>query len=70
LNQKQASISWVESGRDSKIETISKFVQGLGGLIEIRAIFPDGQLSIYHSTAKAAFRKTPGPLKSRRPARA
>ena len=70
LNQKQASISRVESGRDSKIETISKFVQGLGGEMEIRAIFPDAQLSIYHSTAKAAPRKTHGPLKSSRPARA
>jgi hypothetical protein len=69
LKKGQAAISRLETRNDSKIETISKYVQALGGKMEIRAVFPDGQLPIYQ-TAKSTARKAHGPVKSSRLARA
>lgn len=69
LKKGQAAISRLETRNDSKIETISKYVQALGGKMEIRAVFPDGQLPIY-KTAKSTVRKAHGPVKSSRLARA
>lgn len=67
LKIQQAAISRLETRSDFKIETISQFVRALGGHMEIRAVFPDGQLPIYTTSKKA---KTHGASKSSRPARA
>ena len=67
LKKQQAAISRLETRGDFKIETISQFVRALGGHMEIRAVFPDGQLPIYTTQKKS---KTHGASKSRRPARA
>lgn len=69
LNKGQAAISRLETRNDSKIETLSEYVQALGGKMEIRAVFPDGQIPIYQ-TPKPAARKTHGSVKSSRLARA
>lgn len=67
LKIQQAAISRLETRGDFKIETISQFVRALGGHLEVRAVFPDGQLPI-HTTRKKT--KAHGAPKSRRPARA
>jgi len=62
LAKGQPAISQIEKGRDSKLETIGKFIQGLGGQMEIRAVFRDGSMPISlaqpggrkHATAKPA----------------
>lgn len=69
LKKGQAAISRLETRNDSKIETLREYVEALGGKMEIRAIFPDGQLPIYQ-TQKSLIRKAHGPVKSSRPARA
>ena len=67
LKKQQAAISRLETRGDIKIETISQFVRALGGHMEVRAVFPDGQLPIYTTQKKT---KTHGAPKSSRPARA
>ena len=46
LNVKQASISKLEHRTDMYVGTLSRFVQAMGGELEIRAIFPDGVVRI------------------------
>lgn len=46
LNVKQASISKLEHRTDMYVGTLSRFVQAMGGELEIRAIFPDGTVRI------------------------
>lgn len=52
LKKQQAAISRLETRSDFKVETISQFVQALGGHMEIRAVFPDSQLPIYTTRKK------------------
>lgn len=62
LTKGQPAISQIEKGRDSKLETIEKYIQALGGRMEVRAVFRDGSLPIMlpkkrggkHATAKLA----------------
>jgi transcriptional regulator with XRE-family HTH domain len=49
LNKGQAAISRLETRRDFKIATIGKFIAALGGRIEVRAIFPDGDISLFRA---------------------
>lgn len=49
LNVRQAAISRLEGRTDPKVETISNYVAALGGHVEFRVIFPDGQMPIYWS---------------------
>jgi hypothetical protein len=46
LRKGQPAISRLEDGRDSKIETLQEYVRGLGGRVELIAVFPDGFLPI------------------------
>lgn len=46
LHIKQASVSKMERRTDMYIGTLSKFIQAMGGELEIRAIFPDGAVRI------------------------
>jgi hypothetical protein len=69
LKKGQAAVSRLETRSDSRIETVSKFVQALGGRMEIRAVFPDSQLPIYPSTQYPA-RKARDHDKPRRASRA
>lgn len=63
LKKGQAAVSRLETRRDSKIETLSQYVRALGGRMEIRAVFPDGQLPIYQTT-NSKRRKVRSPVKS------
>lgn len=46
LAKGQPAISQIEKGRDSKIETVDAYIRGLGGQMEIRAVFRDGFVAI------------------------
>jgi len=46
LHIKQASISKMERRTDMYIGTLAKFIQAMGGELEIRAVFPDGAVRI------------------------
>jgi DNA-binding transcriptional regulator YiaG len=46
LRINQASVSKMERRTDMYIGTLSKFIEAMGGRLEIRAIFPDGAVRI------------------------
>jgi DNA-binding transcriptional regulator YiaG len=46
LHIKQASVSKMERRTDMYIGTLAKFIEAMGGQLEIRAIFPDGAVRI------------------------
>lgn len=46
LGIKQASISKMERRTDMYIGTLSKVIEAMGGRLEIRAVFPDGDVRI------------------------
>ena len=46
LHIKQASVSKMERRTDMYIGTLGKFIEAMGGQLEIRAIFPDGAVRI------------------------
>jgi len=46
LNVKQANISRMERRTDMYVGTLSKFIEAMGGHLEIRAVFPDGSVRI------------------------
>ena len=46
LGIKQASVSKMERRTDMYIGTLAKFIEAMGGQLEIRAIFPDGSVRI------------------------
>jgi hypothetical protein len=46
LHIKQASVSKMERRTDMYIGTLSKFIEAMGGHLEIRATFPDGSVRI------------------------
>jgi DNA-binding transcriptional regulator YiaG len=57
LGIKQASISKMERRTDMYIGTLSRFIEAMGGQLEIRACFPDGSVRITQFSEK-----TPGDL--------
>lgn len=46
LGVKQASISKLEHRTDMYVTTLAKFIEAMGGKLEIRAVFPDGAVRI------------------------
>ena len=46
LRIKQSNVSKMERRTDMYIGTLSKFIEAMGGRLEIRAIFPDGAVRI------------------------
>lgn len=46
LGVQQASISKMERRTDMYISTLSKFIEAMGGKLEIRACFPEGSVRI------------------------
>ncbi len=46
LHIKQASISKIEGQADMYISTLRKFIQAMGGDLDLVARFPDGQVNI------------------------
>jgi DNA-binding transcriptional regulator YiaG len=52
LGIKQASISKMERRTDMYIGTLSRFIEAMGGQLEIRACFPDGSVRITQFSEK------------------
>lgn len=46
LGVKQASISKMERRADMYVSTLAKFIEAMGGTLEIRAHFPEGSVRI------------------------
>jgi hypothetical protein len=46
LGVNQAAISKVERRADMYVSTPARFIQAMGGSLEIRAVFPDGAVRI------------------------
>jgi len=46
LRIKQVSVSKMERRTDMYIGTLAKFIEAMGGQLEIRAVFPDGSVRI------------------------
>ena len=46
LGVKQATISKMERRADVYVSTLARFIEAMGGRLEIRAVFPDGAVSI------------------------
>lgn len=46
LGVKQAAISRMERRTDVYISTLSKYIEAMGGELEIRAVFPEGKVRI------------------------
>ncbi|HXM40771.1 MAG TPA: XRE family transcriptional regulator [Bryobacteraceae bacterium] len=46
LGLKQAAISRMERRTDVYVSTLAKFVEAMGGQLEIRVVFPDGAVRI------------------------
>ncbi len=46
LGIKQASISKMERRTDMYVSTLARFIEAMGGTLEIRASFPDGSVLI------------------------
>jgi hypothetical protein len=48
LKIKQASVSKMESQTDMYISTIRKYIEAMGGELEIIAKFPEGSIKVYN----------------------
>jgi predicted XRE-type DNA-binding protein len=46
LNVDQGRISKLEKRADMYISTLRSYVEAMGGVLEIRAVFPDGEMKI------------------------
>jgi predicted XRE-type DNA-binding protein len=62
LAVEQASISKMERRADMYISTLRKFIEAMGGKLQVRACFPDGDVEIVQlaedkEPAGAAFRR-------------
>lgn len=47
LNVTQANISQLERKQDLYLSTLSRYVEALGGHLELRAVFPDRTMSVW-----------------------
>ena len=54
LHVNQAAISKVERRADMYVSTLEKIIKAMGGELEIRAVFPEGQVRInqFHTLGK------------------
>ena len=50
LQIRQSAISKLERRTDMYLSTLSKMIQAMGGKLEIRAVFPEGEVRIRHFT--------------------
>ena len=63
LHVKQAAISKLERRTDMYVSTLQHMIEGLGGKLEIRAIFPAGPVIINQFSKVKLFPATRRPLK-------
>jgi len=48
LGVNQAAISKLERRTDMYISTLARFIEAMGGTLDIRAVFPEGAVSLKH----------------------
>ena len=48
LEMDQGSVSKLEHRTDMYVSTLRRFVEAMGGSLDIRAVFPDGEVHIKH----------------------
>ena len=48
LGVNQAAISKLERRTDMYISTLSRFIEAMGGTLDIRAVFPEGAVRLKH----------------------
>jgi len=58
LKMKQPTLSKIESSVDMYVSTLGKVINGMGGVLEIRAIFPQGAVKINQFSKPGRRRKT------------
>jgi DNA-binding XRE family transcriptional regulator len=46
LGIKQASVSKIERRADLYVSTLARFIEAMGGQLEIRAVFPEGSIRL------------------------
>jgi predicted XRE-type DNA-binding protein len=63
LGVKQSAVSKLERRTDMYVSTLSHFIQAMGGQLEIRAVFPDGDVRItqFHALANENDQPTDRP---------
>lgn len=59
LQVKQASISKMERSADMYVSTLRKFIEAMGGHLQIRACFPEGDVQITSLAGEPAARVNP-----------
>lgn len=52
LNINQAAVSKLEHRTDMYVTTLARFIEAMGGQLEIRAVFPDGAVRITQFSEK------------------
>jgi transcriptional regulator with XRE-family HTH domain len=54
LGVKQSAVSKLERRTDMYVSTLRQFIEAMGGALEIRAVFPDGDVRItqFHTLAE------------------
>lgn len=55
LNVNQGSVSKLEKRTDMYVSTLRSFIQAMGGQLQIKAVFPEGEIEI-NQFEDAAFR--------------
>jgi DNA-binding transcriptional regulator YiaG len=62
LGVKQSAVSKLERRADMYVSTLRQFIQAMGGALEIRAVFPDGDVRITQFHALAKEQEQPGAM--------
>lgn len=57
LEMDQGSVSKLEHRTDMYVSTLRRFVEAMGGSLDIRAVFPDGEVHIKHFKELAPAQK-------------
>ena len=61
LDIQQTAVSRIERRTDLLLSTMRGYVEALGGKLELRAVFPDGEFCSTHSARKSAPAPRPRP---------
>lgn len=53
LNVNQGAVSKMEQRADMYLSTLRSYIEAMGGSLEIRAVFPDGEIVLEHFAKEA-----------------
>lgn len=54
MGSAQAEVSKIERRSDMRVSTLNDYIEALGGHLELRAIFPDGEVRVELTSNEAA----------------